>query len=70
MATKKVGSTGRFGPHYGKKIRERVLEVERKQKAKQKCPYCRKMSAKRMAKGIWKCKACKKRFASHAYYLE
>ena len=70
MRTKKVASAGRFGVRYGKKIRERVIAVEKKQKAKQICPYCSKHSAKRVAKGIWHCKSCDKRFASGAYYLQ
>ncbi len=68
--TKKVGSAGRFGVRYGKKIREGVLYVERKQKKKQKCPYCQRLTAKRMAKGLWTCKKCKKVFTGGAFYLE
>jgi large subunit ribosomal protein L37Ae len=70
MATKKVASAGRFGVRYGSKIRARVISVEKKQRQKQKCPYCNKMASKRMEKGIWQCKSCKKRFASNAYYLD
>ncbi len=69
MKTKKVGSTGRFGPRYGRKIRQRVLDVEVKQKAKHTCPYCKKFgSVKRIAAGIFKCKKCKKEFTGKAYY--
>ena len=70
MSTKKVSSAGRFGVRYGKKIRERIISIEKRQRIKQKCPYCNKMSAKRIEKGIWKCKSCNKKFASSAYYLE
>ena len=70
MATKKVGSAGRFGVRYGKRIRESVLTVERKQKRKQTCPYCKRPTAKRMAKGIFECKKCLKRFTGGAYFLE
>jgi len=67
--TKKVGSAGRFGVRYGKKIRERVISVEKKQKSKQTCPFCKK-NAKRVAKGIWHCRKCNKKFAAGAYYLK
>jgi len=67
--TKKVSSTGRFGVRYGKKIREEVLLVERRQKQKQKCPFCKK-NVKRLAKGIWQCNKCKKKFTAGAYYIK
>jgi large subunit ribosomal protein L37Ae len=70
MATKKVGSAGRFGVRYGKRIRSEVMTVEKKSKQKQKCPYCKRLTAKRMAKGIWHCKKCKKKFTGGAYFLE
>jgi large subunit ribosomal protein L37Ae len=69
MKTKKVASTGRFGVRYGKKIRDEVLLVERRQKQKQKCPFCKK-TVKRLAKGIWQCRKCKKKFTGGAYYLK
>ena len=68
--TKKVGSAGRFGVRYGKTIRKKVAEVEKKQKRKQKCPYCLKLRAKRLATGIWYCDKCKTKFTGGAYYLE
>jgi len=70
MHTKKVGAAGRFGARYGKKIREKITQVETKQRKKQICPYCSKKGAKRSAKGIWYCSKCKKKFASSAYYLK
>jgi len=70
MRTKKVSSAGRFGVRYGKKIRERIISVEKKQRLKQKCPFCSKMAVKRLSKGIWQCKSCDRKFASNAYYLE
>ena len=36
--TKKVGSAGRFGVRYGRKIRQRIIKVEKELKAKHKCP--------------------------------
>jgi len=70
MKASKVQSAGRFGVKYGKKIRERIISVEKKQRIKQKCPFCNKMAAKRLSKGIWKCSSCKRKFASNAYFLE
>ena len=70
VKTKKVKSTGRFGARYGKKVRERVVSVERKQRKKQKCPFCGNVSVKRKAKGIWHCSKCGKKFASGVYYLK
>ncbi|MCD4666695.1 50S ribosomal protein L37ae [archaeon] len=67
MATKKVGSTGRFGARYGRKVRQRVLAVEKKLKAKHKCPYCKKLQVKRLASGIWFCNSCKAKFSGKAY---
>lgn len=68
--TKKVGSAGRFRAGYGKTVRERILKVEQKQRKKQTCPYCKKKTAKRLAKGLWQCKSCKKKFTSGAYLIE
>jgi len=65
---KKVKSSGRFGARYGKTVRAKLDQVETKQRKKQKCPFC-KGTAKRLSKGIWKCKKCNKKFASHTYYL-
>lgn len=70
MATKKVLSAGRFGSRYGKKIRVSLISVEKKQRKKQICPHCKKPTAKRVAKGIWSCKFCGKKFAGGAFYLE
>jgi len=68
MSTKKVGSTGRFGPRYGLKIRKKVLAIEKKQKKKHECPRCHKLQIKRLAKGIWLCKKCTYKFAGRAYW--
>ena len=65
----KVGSTGRFGPRYGKRTRSKVLAVERIQKQKQKCPYCNRLTAKRLSAGIWECKKCENKFTSKAYWV-
>ena len=67
--TKKSKSAGRFGVRYGKTVRAKLVQVETKQRKKQKCPFC-EGTAKRLSKGIWHCKKCNKKFASNTYYLE
>jgi large subunit ribosomal protein L37Ae len=66
--TKKVGASGRFGVRYGSTVRARWAAVEAKRKAKQKCNFCGKR-AKRLAKGLWKCTKCGKKFTAGAYSL-
>ncbi len=65
--TKKVGTAGRFGPRYGRTIRQKVTEIEKKQKRKHKCPYCNYFKVKRVSVGIWQCKKCNTKFAGKAY---
>lgn len=66
---KKVKSAGRFGARYGRSVRNKLVEVEVKQRKKQTCPYCSKPGVKRLSKGIWECSKCDKKFASDTYYL-
>jgi len=55
-----------FGARYGKSVRDKYAEVESRQRKKQKCPFCKK-TVKKLAKGIWQCKSCGKKFASGVY---
>ena len=67
MATKKVRSAGRFGPRYGRRIRNKIVAIE-KDKHVMKCPICLKLkSLKRVASGIWYCTKCDNKFAGKAY---
>jgi len=66
---KKTKSAGRFGARYGRSVRAKIVEVESKQRKKQKCPLCGRLGAKRLSKGIWKCSKCNKKFASNTYVL-
>ena len=68
--SKKTKSSGRFGPRYGKTIKDKLVQVEKKQRVKQKCPFCGKIGVKRLSKGIWKCPRCEKKFANNTYYIE
>ncbi len=69
MPTKKVLAAGRFRAGYGSTVKARLTEIEKKQRIKQICPFCKKPALKRVAMGIWHCQKCGKKFASHAYYL-
>ena len=65
---KKITLRG-VGARYGKTVRAKYAKVDAKQRKKQECPFCSKV-AKRVSRGIWECKNCKKRFASGTYYLK
>jgi large subunit ribosomal protein L37Ae len=65
---KEVGTVGRFGPRYGKRIRLTVSEIEKVQRQRHVCPRCDMPYVKRVAAGIWKCKKCGLKFAGLAYY--
>jgi large subunit ribosomal protein L37Ae len=66
--TKKVKAAGRFGARYGRSVRTRIAEIETSQRKKQSCLFCNGV-AKRVSKGLWQCKKCNKKFASHTYFL-
>ena len=70
MRTKKVKAAGRLRAGYGVNVRSRITKIESRQRKKQACPYCKKAALKRLSKGIWLCRKCGKKFASHAYYIE
>ncbi len=61
---------GRFGARYGRKLRKRVAEIERKMKGKHKCPQCGRKAVRRTSTSIWKCSKCGSTFAGGAYVPE
>lgn len=65
--TKKVGSSGKFGPRYGMRLRRKWLEVDKVQRALYQCPTCRKMGVSRVVSGIWECSKCGAKFSGGAY---
>jgi large subunit ribosomal protein L37Ae len=67
MKTKKVGTSGRFGARYGKKVRANVVDAEREKSAGWVCPSCLKRTVKREAAGVWRCTSCGHKFAGKAY---
>lgn len=66
---KKTRSAGRFGSRYGLTIRQKVANIESKQRKKQKCPYCQRLTIKRIATGIYSCKKCNNKFTGKAYEI-
>lgn len=70
MVTKKVGTAGRFGPRYGKRIRTKVLEIEKRQRRKEPCPTCGRLQVKRLAAGIFRCAKCHATFTGDAYMMK
>ena len=65
--TRKVGVVGKWGTRYGGAIRKIVKKFEIQQRAWYACPACGKECVRRIAAGIWKCRACKTIYAGGAY---
>ena len=64
---KKIGSSGRFGPRYGRTIRAKVSEIERVKKERSICPSCNMPHVRRISVGIWFCEKCGTKFSGGAY---
>ena len=70
MAKKTSGSAKRFGPRYGRRIRQWLGAVEKLYRTnKNICPYCKKNGVKRKASGIWNCAKCNSTWAGKAYTM-
>ena len=64
---RKIGTSGRFGARYGKKVRKIVAEIEKIQKQRHTCPKCEMPYVKRVSVGVWQCEKCGTKFAGSAY---
>ena len=62
-------STGRFGPRYGRTVKNKVAKIEKQAKKTYKCPYCMKVATKKEQAGIWSCSKCNKKFTARAYTI-
>lgn len=65
--TKKVGSSGKFGPRYGISVKKQIRALEGSKRSIYVCPKCSKRNVKRVATGIWECRSCAHKFAGGAY---
>ncbi|MBI4174880.1 MAG: hypothetical protein HY517_04505 [Candidatus Aenigmarchaeota archaeon] len=52
---------------YGKKLRVKMREVQKKAKRTYKCPSCSRVRVKRTGNGIWACRKCGTKYASGAF---
>ena len=67
MATKKVGSSGKYGPRYGRRSKKVSASIEAKLKQKHECPNCERKTLRRITAGIWECRKCKLKTIGGAY---
>lgn len=67
MAKTKIGSVKRYGPRYGRTLKDRLATVEKEQKKNHRCPYCTYDQVKQQAVGIFLCSKCGTKFANKAY---
>lgn len=62
-----IGSAGRFGERYGKRIKALTSSAERSKNARYKCPKCGMDYVRRVSSGVWRCVKCGTKFAGQAY---
>lgn len=67
MTKKKIGSVGRFGARYGRRVKISLRVIEAKQRKRYRCPSCQMIGMRRSAAGIWQCKKCGAKYAGGAY---
>ncbi len=70
MTKKTSKTTKRFGPRYGRTVKNKLAKIEKQAKAVYKCPYCGAMAVKKVQAGIWQCGKCQKKFTSKAYFVQ
>ena len=67
---RRTGSSGRFGPRYGRVARRRVSEIEEEMRGPHGCPDCGADRVERSDTGIWTCSRCDHTFTGGAYRPE
>ncbi len=66
---KEYKSIKRFGARYGRRLRIAVGKIESAKRNSNKCPYCGRDKASRVAIGIWQCSKCNSKFTGRAYII-
>lgn len=71
MAGKKTkhGSVKRFGPRYGRTLKNKTGHIESLQKKSYACPKCHYERVKQNTTGIWECSKCDAKFTSKAFTI-
>ena len=71
MAGKKTkyGSVKRFGPRYGRTLKQKAGFIESQQKQTYVCPQCHYKKVRQETTGIWVCEKCGAKFTSKAYLV-
>lgn len=69
MAGKKTkhGSVKRFGPRYGRTLKQKAGNIEAMQKKEYSCPKCHYAKVEQTTTGIWECGKCGAKFTGKAY---
>lgn len=70
MARQKNLSIKRFGPRYGRNVKQRFAKIEADQRKSYSCPYCHAERVRRQAVGIWACTKCNAKFTGRAYSVQ
>ena len=68
--SEKLGAARRFGARYGPRSKHKLAQIEKIQRKKQVCPYCKKPQVKRLSAGIWQCQKCDSKFTGKAYSIK
>ncbi len=66
---KKLAGVKRFGPRYGRSLKQKFIKVESEHRKTHKCPYCSGIKATRVSVGIWSCARCGAKFTGRAYTI-
>jgi len=66
--TKKVGTSGKYGPRYGVKIRRSLGKIDSMKARRYTCPRCEHKAVRKVSTGIWECRKCGYKFAGGAYF--
>ena len=64
---KRKNPVGRLGARYGKRVRERVADIEIGLRRNHPCQNCGFRAVSRVSVGVWKCRKCGRTFSGAAY---